>query len=70
MNNYLVNMDSFGDNCPTNWEEIAAFLNPMIEKVIDELGDEAEDWEIQDETNKIWDAFCNGEIKDCPEPIF
>lgn len=70
MNKYLVNEDSFGDNCPKNWEEIANFLNPIIRDEIEALGDDAEYYEQYEVSCKIWDRFCEGEIEGCPDPIF
>lgn len=67
---YKVTMDSFGENCPKNWEEIASFLNPIMAAEIARIGEDAPDWEKQDVTDKVWEAFCNGEIDACPEPVF
>lgn len=43
MNIYHVTMDSFGSDCPVNWEEIADYLNKLIDDALDDLGKNAED---------------------------
>lgn len=56
---YYVTADSFGSEIPSNWEEIAAFLN----SIIDERGI-AED---HDACNDLWEAYWNGELDGAPE---
>lgn len=55
---YYVTADSFGDELPANWEEIAAYLNALT----DERGI-AED---HDACNDLWEEYWNGELKDAP----
>ena len=65
-----ITMDSFGQDCPQNWEEIANYLNNIIDSRItpDEFGDiTADDREI---INAIWETYCNGDMPDAPKPIF
>ena len=62
----MINMDSFGSNCPSNWEEIADFLNEYISEKTAGM-DEQEQFE---ESEKIWEQFCNDEIPGCPAPEF
>lgn len=60
MNNYIT-VESFGSECPTNWEEIAAFLN----NIIDERG-------IADDhsaVNDLWEDYWNGQLSDAPEAV-
>lgn len=56
---YYVTADSFGSEVPSNWEEIAAFLN----SITDERGI-AED---HDACNELWEAYWNGELDGAPE---
>lgn len=56
---YYVTADSFGSEVPSNWEEIAAFLN----SITDERGI-AED---HDACNDLWEAYWNGELDGAPE---
>lgn len=56
---YYVTADSFGSEIPSNWEEIAAFLN----SITDERGI-AED---HDACNELWEAYWNGELDGAPE---
>ena len=57
----IINVDSFGSDCPVNWEEIAAYLNAIImEKGI------ADDY---DETQTLWEQYCNGDLPEAPKPI-
>lgn len=48
----FVNEDSFGSECPKNWEEIADYLNEKI--------DAGEDQE------EVWEAYHNGNYSDAP----
>ena len=54
----MITMDSFGSECPENWEEIANFLNALIE----ERGIEND----PDELNQLWEDYCNGDIPGAP----
>lgn len=72
-NDYEITMDSFGSECPTNWEEIADFLNDIIETYVDELtttdedGVESTDWrELRDKTEQLWEDYWNGKIDGAP----
>lgn len=70
-NNYEITMDSFGENLPTNWEEIAAYLNERINTIIEKYGDDADyDMECKEEIYKLWEDYCNGEINDAPVATF
>ena len=71
-----INMDSFGSNCPENWEEIADYLNDKISDALEDLGDDAYcpgycDNGLSADGNEVlssvWEAYCNGEYPDCPE---
>lgn len=55
----MITMDSFGSECPSNWEEIADFLNAIIE----ERGIEND----LDELDQLWEDYCNGDIPGAPE---
>ena len=55
---HWITADSFGSDLPANWEEIAAYLNAIIE----ERG-------IEDDLNKVnelWEAYWQGEFPDAP----
>lgn len=68
-NDHHVTMDSFGDFCPENWEEIAAYLNDKIDAIIGKYGDDAEyDRECFDEVVHVWYDYCNGKFADAPRP--
>ena len=56
MKKYEFNGDSFGANCPENWEEICEYLNSKVEDGMD-----------SDDVEEIWRAYCNGEYADAPE---
>ncbi len=51
--------ESFGSNCPSNWEEIVDYLNDKIEDGMD-----------KDDLEDIWEAYCNGQYADAPEAEF
>lgn len=64
-----ITMDSFGDFCPTNWEEIASYLNDKIDAIIDSYGDNAEyDPDCADDIRRVWEDYCNGKFDDAPVP--
>ncbi len=49
--------DSFGANCPSNWEEICSYLNGIVRQ-------------IGPDFDAIWERYCNGEYLDAPEAVF
>lgn len=58
---YYVTVESFGSDCPVNWEEIASAMNAII----DERGI-AED---RDATDALWESYWRGECESIPAPI-
>lgn len=66
--NYF-NMDSFGDTCPGNWEEIAAWLNNTLELYCPNF--DPDNWEDRDFANKLWEDFASGDLYavGCPRPL-
>lgn len=58
MENWIT-IDSFGDKVPSNWEDIADFLNDIIR----ERGIEDD----HNAVNDLWEAFWQGEFADAPE---
>ena len=59
---YRFTEDSFGSECPDNWEEVADYLNSKIAERFDELEKEnADDDEYRYEADAIWENYCNGE---------
>ena len=68
-----VTMDSFGDNCPKNWEEIASYLNEKIDNILDKYGEDADyNPDCTEEIIKVWEDYCNGErgADNIPDPIW
>jgi hypothetical protein len=55
---YYITEDSFGEYCPANWQEIADYMNDII----DERGI-AEDF---DAVCVLWEAYCSGDIPGVP----
>lgn len=57
MENWIT-AESFGADLPTNWEEIADYLNAIIEErgIEDDLN----------EVNELWEAYWQGEFPDAP----
>ena len=77
MFSYEITMDSFGANCPENWEEIASFLNDLIDEKADELTttddlgiQSVDEDELKLFVSDLWEQFCAGELEDAPKPIF
>lgn len=58
MTNYITT-ESFGSEIPANWEQIAAYLNEII--------DERSIAEDHDAVNELWETYWNGEIPGAPE---
>ena len=72
---YTVDMDSFGADCPRNWEEIAEFLNDLTRRELVAAGEDPDRGydptpEGRDIAESIWERFCSGELAECPEPIW
>ena len=81
LNPYHVTMDSFDqfDPWPTNWEEIADFLNTIIDSRIESMvaaHDDFSDWleidqqrECHEISEKVWEEYCAGDldnVEGCP----
>lgn len=58
----IFDEDSFGWNCPTNWEEIADFLNETVTAL-----DIADDPEA---IARLWDDYCMDRIPNAPASVF
>lgn len=61
MKAYYINGESFGAECPLNWEDIADALN----EIIDDRGI-AEDYEA---VNALWEDFCAGRLENVPMAV-
>lgn len=78
MTNYHITEDTFGSDCPTNWEEIADFLNSLIDRTLDQTpgaydpgyDDSGLSADGHDVVDAIWDRFCSGDLPDAPEAVF
>lgn len=56
MNEYYT-MESFGADCPKNWEEIATWLNKFLgERVTEDMDDR----DIREIADAIWEAYWGG----------
>lgn len=69
----LITMDSFGWNCPDNWQEIAEALNEIILSrlpggIFDDFGELT--GMGQDVMDEVWSEFCNETLDGVPKPIF
>ena len=74
---YHITADSFGSDIPQNWEEIADYLNDLIDSALesadgafdpahDDTGLSAEGHDIVD---GIWERYCAGQIDGAPLPV-
>lgn len=78
MTNYHITEDTFGSDCPTNWEEIADFLNALIDSTLDQtpgaydLGydDSGLSADGHDIVDSIWERYCSGDMPDAPAAVF
>ena len=71
MSEFRITAESFGGNCPNNWEEIADYLNNIIDStpdIIDELGDLTDDG--RQFLEKLWEDYCMGNLPNAPEAEF
>lgn len=68
----MFDMDSFGADCPENWEEIASYLNDAVENMGDEIFDEFGELTLEgrDQVDDLWERYCAGDIEDAPKPVF
>ena len=68
---YHISMDSFGDTCPINWEEIANYLNSIIDSMND-INDVNGELTIdgREKVDALWESYCAGDMPDAPAPIF
>lgn len=62
MKSPLITVESFGSDCPDNWEEIADYLNDII-RSHSILFDE------EDTAQIVWENYCNDCYPDAPRPI-
>ena len=77
-NAYIITMDSFGDTCPANWEEIADYLNEIISGYVaeatntDENGVEYitrdDELALDERVAALWESYCSGDLPDAPKP--
>lgn len=56
-------MESFGADCPANWEEIAAWLNKLLTKRVTE---DMDDRDISEIADQLWEAYWNGNLEGAP----
>lgn len=71
---YYVTGDSFGADCPDNWEEIADSINEFLDEVWDSATEEEQDEREQHEeraerewrdfTEWVWENYCTHEGDD------
>ena len=80
---FHVTMDDFDqfDVWPSNWQDIADFLNDIIDSRIRAMIDAHDDFdawlevdqyrECRDISEKVWEQYCSGELDDegCPAII-
>lgn len=57
----IFTMDSFGADCPDNWEAVADFLEAALDQYGYDYRDDFED--VRDTANMLWDAFCNEHLE-------
>lgn len=71
-NDYHYDMDSFGQDCPSNWEEIANYLNAQIDAMPNITDPDTGDLttEGREQIATLWERYCDGELPDAPAPVF
>ena len=75
-NTHEITMDSFGSDCPANWEEIASYLNDIIETYVEELTttdnlgmEEIDEDELRRRIDDLWECYCAGDLEGAPAPV-
>jgi len=76
LDKFMITEDSFGPVLPSNWQEIAEYLNSLLEDAWDKAGidsrfpscDDLRDF--RETTEEIWAQYWNGMFSDAPEAIF
>ena len=61
MNNLLITVDSFGSECPSNWEDIASALNDLILQ----RGISSD----RDAVDALWEDYWDGSLEGVPSPV-
>lgn len=65
-----ITADSFGSDCPSNWEELADYMNGVaamrLERLRNERQGELDPREESDVYDEVWEAFFDGEFADAP----
>ena len=64
---YHITIDSFSE-LPSNWEDIASFLNELIDDHIDNNPNES-DIDFKDFLSDLWENYWNGKIPNAPAAI-
>lgn len=70
MFDHHITMDSFGQECPVNWEEISGYLNDKIDAmsgITDEYGDITP--EGREQVNMLWEKYWSGDLPEAPKPM-
>ena len=57
---HYITAESFGSDCPSNWEDIAGALNAII--------DERNIADDRDAVDALWESYCSGELANVPAP--
>lgn len=65
-----ITADSFGSDCPSNWEELADYMNGVaamrLERLRNERQGELNPREESDIYDEVWEDFFDGEFADAP----
>lgn len=64
--NTIITEDSFGSMLPRNWQEIANYLNGILEEIWNQSDDRDDFKEVVEE---VWERYCNGMLPDAPKVI-
>lgn len=64
---YMFDMDSFGQDCPTNWQEIADALNGFLDELAEDCTDKRD---LRDEADALWAQYWSFGIYGVPSPVW
>ena len=70
IDDYRITVESFGDEVPQNWEEIADYLNEQFAAALAAL-DESDTYysrDAREAVDAIWERYWSGDLPGAPVP--
>lgn len=64
---YNFKAESFGSDCPSNWEAICDYLNAVLCERMEAI-DTTDERAVRDLMDGLWETYCGGELDGAPAP--